>query len=102
MNALESTKSTRLLAVLLIAIQTTQLVAHHSFAAEYDANKPVTLKGAVRNMVWSNPHAWIYVDVKGPDGKVVNTWTEARTSTASTSGWAIRGAAGRGTRWSST
>jgi hypothetical protein len=46
--------------------------AHHSFAAEYDASKPVTLKGSVTRMLWSNPHGWIYIDVKGSDGKVTN------------------------------
>lgn len=46
--------------------------AHHSFAAEFAANKPVTMKGTITRMEWSNPHAWLYIDVKGPDGKVVN------------------------------
>ena len=47
-------------------------VAHHSFAAEFDADKPITVKGAVTKMDWVNPHSWIYVDVKDVDGKVVN------------------------------
>jgi hypothetical protein len=47
-------------------------VAHHSFAAEFDADQPITVKGAVTKMDWVNPHSWIYVDVKGDDGKVVN------------------------------
>ena len=47
--------------------------AHHSFSATYDGNKPVTLKGTVSKLGWSNPHAHIYVDVKNADGKVV-TW----------------------------
>jgi len=47
------------------------LVAHHSFAAEFDGSKPVTLKGTVTKMEWINPHAWLHIDVKGPDGKVV-------------------------------
>ena len=48
------------------------LVAHHSFAAEFDGSKPVTLKGTVTKMEWINPHAWLHLDVKGPDGKVVS------------------------------
>src|SRR5882672_7834474 len=48
-------------------------LAHHSFAAEFDASQPVTVNGAVNKMDWVNPHSWIYVDVKDADGKVV-TW----------------------------
>jgi len=46
--------------------------AHHSFAAEFDSDKPVTVKGTVTKMDWVNPHSWIYVDVKDQNGKVVN------------------------------
>ena len=46
--------------------------AHHAFAAEYDALKPVTLKGSLTKLEWVNPHAWLHVDVKGDDGKVTN------------------------------
>ena len=46
--------------------------AHHSFAAEFDADKPVTLRGKLTKMDWVNPHGWIYIDVEGPDGTVVN------------------------------
>ena len=47
-------------------------VAHHAFSAEFDAAKPVSLTGAVTKLDWTNPHAWIYVDVKDETGKVVN------------------------------
>ena len=46
--------------------------AHHSFAAEFDEKQPVTLTGSLTKMDWVNPHGWIYVDVKGADGSVVN------------------------------
>lgn len=48
------------------------VVAHHAFAAEFDANQPIKLKGAVTKVEWTNPHIWIFLDVKGNDGKVVN------------------------------
>ena len=51
--------------------------AHHSFAAEYNADNPVTLTGSVTKMAWINPHAWIYIDVKKPDGAVENWAVEA-------------------------
>lgn len=53
------------------------VIAHHSFAAEYDADKPVTLTGSVTKMAWINPHSWIYIDVKKPDGSVENWAVEA-------------------------
>jgi Family of unknown function (DUF6152) len=52
-------------------------IAHHSFAAEYDANDPVTLKGTVTKMAWINPHAWIYIAVAKPDRTVENWAVEA-------------------------
>lgn len=51
--------------------------AHHSFAAEFDGNQPVTLTGTLSKMEWVNPHGWIYIDVKGADGKVENWAVES-------------------------
>ena len=53
------------------------VLAHHAFAAEFDSTAPVKLRGTVTKMEWINPHSWIYIDVKGPDGKVVNWMVEA-------------------------
>ena len=51
---------------------TVPMLAHHSFAAEFDGAKPVSVKGTVTKVDWVNPHSWIYIDVKGDDGTVVN------------------------------
>jgi Family of unknown function (DUF6152) len=50
--------------------------AHHAFAAEFDIKKPVKLQGTVTRMEWINPHAWIHIDVKGPDGKITSWMVE--------------------------
>jgi hypothetical protein len=53
------------------------LTAHHAFTAEFDAQQPVTLHGTVTKVEWTNPHAWINLDVKGEDGQVVAWRVEA-------------------------
>jgi uncharacterized protein DUF6152 len=56
----------------MAALSASTVVAHHSFAAEYDANKPVTLKGTVSKIEWTNPHARFYVDVRDEKGTVTS------------------------------
>ena len=56
------------------------VLAHHSFAAEYDSEKPLKFTGTVTEMKWSNPHGWIYLDVKDENGNVVNWALETSAS----------------------
>ena len=51
-----------------------RLSAHHSFAAEFDSEKPITLTGIVTKVEWTNPHAWVYINVKDPATGVVTNW----------------------------
>ncbi len=59
-----------LAALVGIAVAQVTLSGHHAFAAEFDATKPIKLKGTVAKMEWINPHSWIHIDVKKPNGTV--------------------------------
>jgi len=66
-------------ALLLLATTTRETAAHHSFAAEFDANNPVTLYGTIMKMEWINPHSWLHIDVKNADGTTTPWMIEGAT-----------------------
>ena len=64
---------------LAILAGTAALSAHHSFSAEFDSNAPVQLRGTVVRVEWINPHTWIHIDVKDPDGRTTRWMIEGGT-----------------------
>ena len=65
--------------ILVLIIAAAPVWAHHAFAAEFDAKRPIKLQGMVTKMEWINPHAWIHIDVKKPDGTVEKWMIEGGT-----------------------
>ena len=63
----------------LLALGAAPLVAHHAFSSEFDANRPIQLTGVVTKMEWVNPHSWIHIDIKRPNGTVEKWMVEGGT-----------------------
>jgi hypothetical protein len=83
-----SMKAKLALAVAAIAMAALPVVAHHSFAAEFDGNKKVTLKGNVTKVDWMNPHIWLYLDVKDDKGVAAKWQCEGGPpNTLTRNGW---------------
>ena len=61
-----------LVVVTCLLLWAAPVIAHHAFATEFDANKPVTKKGIVTKVDWMNPHVWFYLNIKNEDGKMEN------------------------------
>lgn len=61
-----------LVVVVVVLLSTVPLFAHHSFAAEFDDKKPITIKGTLTKVELTNPHGWLYMNVKDKDGKIQN------------------------------
>jgi uncharacterized protein DUF6152 len=76
---LMGTKLTVALASVVLLCAAASVRAHHAFAAEFDAQKPIKLEGTVTKVEWINPHAWIHIDVKRPDGTVEQWMIEGGT-----------------------
>lgn len=67
------TKLSVAVAIVGVLLAASSALAHHSFASEFDVNKPIKLQGTLTKWEMVNPHSWFHIDVKGPDGKVT-TW----------------------------
>ena len=65
-----------------VLLATVPGLAHHSFSAEFDIDKPVTLRGTLTKIAWTNPHGWLYMGVTGPDGTLVHWAVEMRSPSA--------------------
>ena len=76
----------RTLAIALVSVGVLLVAApgsaHHSFSAEFDIEKPITLEGTLTELEWVNPHGWIHMDVESPDGTVTNWAVEMGNPTA--------------------
>jgi uncharacterized protein DUF6152 len=72
----------RLFALVLCFCVSVPVLAHHAFSSEFDANKPVKIKGTVSRIEWINPHTWIHVDVKDAEGKVTKWMVEGGSPNA--------------------